>query len=344
MQIIDWGVIMEKRILGKTNFGVSIVGFGGIPIQRVDKKTAVLMLDEALKQGINFIDTARGYNESEELIGFALQVLGREKFILASKSMARSYDGILEELNTSLRLLRTSYIDLYQFHNVSMEDLDRIMADNGALPALKKAKEDGIVKEIGISSHNKDVLDKAIDTGEFSTIQFPYNAIERQGEPLFEKAKNNNIGVIIMKPLAGGALSNGELAIRFILENPNISVVIPGMDTVNQVIENAKVGKERRNLTIREREQLYKEAAALGTEFCRRCGYCAPCTIGINIPFQFIVDGYYTRYNLQEWAKDRYNSLETKASDCIECGMCLDRCPYNLPIIDMLKNVANHFS
>lgn len=335
---------MERRILGKTNFGVSVVGFGGIPIQRVDKKTAVSMLNEAYNQGMNFIDTARGYNESEELIGYALEVLGREKFILATKSMARSYEGIIEELNTSLRLLRTNYIDLYQFHNVSMEDLDRIMADDGALPAIKNAKAKGIVKEIGISSHNKDVLDKAIDTGEFSTIQFPYNAIERQGELLFEKAKRNNIGVIIMKPLAGGALTNGELAIRFILENPNISVVIPGMDTINQVIENARVGKEMRSLTDEEREILFKEASELGTEFCRRCGYCAPCTIGMNIPFQFIMDGYLTRYNLEVWAKDRYNQQKVKASDCIECGMCLDRCPYNLPIIDMLKNVSMHFS
>ncbi len=335
---------MEKRILGKTNYEVSIVGFGGIPIQRTDKDTAVEILREALNQGINFIDTARGYRESEALIGHALEVLGRDKFILATKSMNRTYDGILEELHTSLKLLRTDYIDLFQFHNIADKaTLDKVLAEGGALQALKEAKEKGLIREIGLSSHSADLLDIAIDTGEFSTIQFPYNAVERQGEPIFEKAKKNNIGVIIMKPLAGGALSNGELAMRFILENPNITVVIPGMDSVEQVRQNTKAGNELRKLTDEEREVLEKEAATLGTEFCRRCGYCAPCTVGIDIPTQFVIDAYYTRYDLQDWAIARYNSMSVKASECIECAECESRCPYNLPIVEMLKKVASHY-
>lgn len=335
---------MEKRILGKTNYEVSIVGFGGIPIQRADKDKAVEILREALNQGINFIDTARGYRESEALIGHALEVLGRDKFILATKSMNRTYDGILEELHTSLKLLRTDYIDLFQFHNIADKaTLDKVLAKGGALQALKEAKEKGLIREIGLSSHSADLLDIAIDTGEFSTIQFPYNAVERQGEPIFEKAKKNNIGVIIMKPLAGGALSNGELAMRFILENPNITVVIPGMDSVEQVRQNTKAGNELRKLTDEEREVLEKEAATLGTEFCRRCGYCAPCTVGIDIPTQFVIDAYYTRYDLQDWAIARYNSMSVKASECIECAECESRCPYNLPIVEMLKKVASHY-
>lgn len=335
---------MEKRLLGKTNFEVSIIGFGGIPIQRVDKDMAVKMLQEALNGGINFIDTARGYTISEELIGSALEEIGREKFILATKSLNRTYEGITEELHTSLKLLHTDYIDLYQLHNVkSLDDLELVLREGGPLQAIKDAKTKGLIKEIGISSHSKDVLEIAIDTGEFSTIQFPYNAIETQGEPIFEKAKKNNIGVIIMKPLAGGALTNGELALRFILENPNISVVIPGMDSLEQVIENSKVGNDRRDMTKEEREDLHKEATLLGTEFCRRCGYCAPCSVGMDISFQFILDSYYTRYNLQDWATERYKGLPVKASDCIECGLCLERCPYGLPIIDMLKKVASHY-
>ena len=335
---------MKKRILGQTNYVVSIVGFGGIPIQRVDEDTAVQLLKEALNQGINFVDTARGYRQSEALIGHALEVLGRDKFILATKSMNRTYDGILEELHTSLKLLKTDYIDLFQFHNIAdKETLDKVLAEGGALQALKESKGKGLIKEIGITSHSADLLDIAIDTGEFSTIQFPYNAVERQGEPIFEKARENNMGVIIMKPMAGGALSNGELAMRFILENPNISVVIPGMDSVEQVIENAKAGNELRKLSDDERKLLEKEAAGLGTEFCRRCGYCAPCTVGIDIPLNFTIDAYYTRYNLQDWAIARYSSFEVNAGDCIECGECESRCPYNLPIIEMLKNVASHY-
>lgn len=335
---------MEKRILGRTNYEVSAVGVGGIPIQRVKREDAVSILREALNQGMNFIDTARVYMASEELIGYALEEIGREKFILATKSMNRSYNGIIEEFNTSLRLLRTNYIDLYQFHNVrTQEEYDRVMAEDGPLKALKELKREGKIREIGITSHSKDILDMAIDSGEFSTIQFPYNAIERQGEAIFEKAKNNNIGVIVMKPLAGGAISEGEAAIRFVLENENVSIVIPGMDSVEQVIENARAAIDRRPLSEKEKEDLQKTADELGSEFCRRCGYCAPCTVGIDIPGNFTVDAYFSRYNLQEWATERFNSMTVNAKHCIECGECEVRCPYNLPIMDMLKKVASHY-
>ena len=335
---------MLKRTLGRTNFEVSSVGFGGIPIQRVTGEIAVEMLKEALNQGINFIDTARGYMESEALLGQALEIVGRDNFYLATKSFNRTYDGVLEDLDTSLSLLKTDRIDLYQFHNIrSIEDYNNLMAEGAAYQAIKKAKEDGRVVEIGISSHSIDVLEEAIKTDYFSTIQFPYNAVERQAEDLFEKAYNNNIGVIVMKPLAGGAISNGELALRFILENKNVSVVIPGMDSVDQVRENSKPGQDGLGLSGKQREELDKEASNLGSQFCRRCGYCAPCSVGIDIPTQFILDSYFTRYNLQEWAQTRYNSQEIKASDCIDCGICEPRCPYNLPIREMLKNVASHY-
>ncbi len=335
---------MLKRTLGRTNFSVSSVGFGGIPIQRVTKEVAIEMLKEALNQGINFIDTARGYMESEALIGEALEIVGRDNFYLATKSFNRTYDGVIKDLNTSLSLLKTDWIDLYQFHNVSnLEDYNKLMADGAAYHAIKKAKEDGIVKEIGISSHSIDTLNEVIKTDYFATIQFPYNAVERQAEELFKKAHDKNIGVIVMKPLAGGAISNGESAIRFVLENQNISVVIPGMDCVDQVIENAKSGHDGKGLSEEQRKDLEKEAAELGTQFCRRCGYCAPCSVGIDIPTQFIFDSYFTRYNLQEWAQTRYNSQEIKASDCIDCGLCEPRCPYNLPIREMLKKVASHY-
>ncbi len=332
---------MEKRILGKTNYEVSIIGFGGIPIQRVDKEMAVKLIEESYNQGINFIDTARGYNESESLIGEALEKIGRDKFILATKSMKRDYNGILEELGTSLKNLRTNYIDLFQFHNVrSFEELDFIIGENGALKALKEAKEKGIIKEIGITSHSPEILDKALDTGEFATIQCPYNPVERQAEEVFKKAKEMNIGVIVMKPLAGGAITNGELSLRFIVDNPNVSVVIPGMDSLEQVKSNALAGIDKRKLTYEEEKILFEEANSLGSEFCRRCGYCLPCPQGIDIPVQFLMEGYYTRYNLKEWAQSRYDAMEKRAVHCVECGLCESKCPYNLPIRKMLKNVV----
>ncbi len=332
---------MEKRVLGKTNFEVSVIGFGGIPIQRVDGEMAEKLLQEAYDKGINFIDTARGYNESESLIGEALEKIGRDKFILATKSMKRDYAGMIDELKISLENLKTDYIDLFQFHNIrSFEELDIILGENGALRALKEAKEKGIIKKIGITSHSPEILDKAIDTGEFSTIQCPYNPVERQAEKVFKKAKEMNIGVIVMKPLAGGAITKGELSLRFIVDNPNVSVVIPGMDTLEQVSSNAQVGIHKRKLTAEEESQLMEEANSLGSEFCRRCGYCLPCPQNIDIPVQFLMEGYYTRYNLKEWAQSRYDAMEKRATHCVECGLCESKCPYNLPIRKMLKNVV----
>ncbi|NMB26816.1 MAG: aldo/keto reductase [Tissierellia bacterium] len=331
---------MEKRTLGRTNFQVSVIGFGGIPIQRVDKEMAIKMIEETKEAGINFIDTARGYTISESLIGYGLEHCGRENFILATKSMKRDYEGILEELNVSLNNLRTSYIDLFQFHNVStFEDLDFLMGENGGLKAIKEAKQKGIIKEIGITSHSPEILDKAMDTGEFATIQCPYNPVERQAEEIFKKANKLNIGVIVMKPLAGGAIRNASLSLRFIINNPNVTTAIPGMDSIEQIVENAELGNKIEPLTDVEEDIIFKEAEELGSEFCRRCGYCLPCPQGIDIPTQFLMEGYYSRYNLEEWAVERYKAMEVKAVDCIECGQCETKCPYNLPIRKMLKKV-----
>jgi len=335
---------MKKRILGRTNFLVSPVGFGGIPIQRITQSEATELLREAHNHGVNFIDTARGYLSSEELLGNAMSEIGRENFVLATKSMNRTYEGLLEELETSLKNLKTDYIDLYQFHNVkNMEQYKDLIKPHGALDAAKDAKKRGLIKEIGITSHSVDVLKVAVETDEYATIQFPYNAVETQGAEVFKRAKERNIGVIVMKPLAGGAITKGELAIRFILENENVTVVIPGMDSISQVQENVRPGIDGLPLNPSEREELTKEATILGNEFCRRCGYCSPCSVGIEIPTQFILDSYYTRYNLQQWAIDRYNAQSIKASDCIQCGQCEPRCPYNLPIMKMLERVASHY-
>ena len=332
---------MEKRRLGKTNLEVSVIGFGGIPIQRVDEDLAIKLLKESYSKGINFIDTARGYNQSEELIGTAVEKIGRENFIIATKSMKRDYIGMKEDVEISLKNLKTDYIDLYQFHNVrSMEELSTIISDNGALKALKEAKEKGLIKEIGITGHTPEILDKALDLGEFSTVQCPYNPVERQAEDLFKKANDMGIGVIVMKPLAGGAITKGELSLRFIVDNPNVNVAIPGMESIEQINENSFVGIDMRKLRKEEEEELFEEANSLGAEFCRRCGYCLPCPQGIDIPVQFLMEGYYTRYNLKDWAQERYDAMENRATNCVECGQCEPRCPYNLPIRKMLKNVV----
>jgi len=335
---------METRILGKTGLEVSLIGFGGIPIQRCKQWEVDEIVENLVEEGVNFIDTARAYTNSEKMLGEALKNWGREHFFLATKTPKLSYDDVIADVNTSLSELQTDHIDLYQFHNAkTMAAYETIMGSGGGYAALVECKEKGLIKHIGITSHSYEVLDRALDEMMFESIQFPYNIVENRGASLFEKANQKNVGVIVMKPLAGGAFMNPNYALRWVAENPNISVLIPGMDSVKQVLENTAVGNHFVPLTKEERAVFEADANALGKTFCRRCGYCAPCSQGIDIPMQFIVEGYYRRYDLEEWALDRYRSFAANASDCIECGECEPRCPYNLPIREMLKKTRELF-
>lgn len=332
------------RRLGKTNLMVNEIGLGGIPIQRVSVENVIDIVDELISSGVNLIDTARGYTVSEEYLGKALASNKgyREQIYLCTKSMSRTYEEMKRDIQISLKNLQTDYIDLYQFHNVkSKEEYDRIM-NNGAFLALQEAQAAGVVRHIGLTSHSKDFLLSIIDDYPFETIQFPYNILETEAEELFQKAQAYDIGIIVMKPLAGGAIDDSKLALKFILNNPNISVAIPGMASVEEVRENISVSSGEFNLEEMKKIEILKEQ--LGNDFCRRCGYCLPCTVGIDIPNCFMFEGYYNRYNLQSWAKGRYDYLTKHASDCIQCGKCETRCPYNLKIINKLKKVVDIFS
>lgn len=332
---------MEYRVLGKTGLRVSAIGFGGIPIQRVSEQEAVQIVERALDLGINFFDTARGYTDSETKLGSVLK-RRREKAIIATKSMARTKEAMSADIKKSLAELGVDYIDLYQLHNVKDENaLNQALAPDGALAALQEAKREGLIRHIGITGHVKDFLVKALKTSDLlETVQFPFNAVEEaESRELLDVAQKVNAGVIAMKPLAGGALKNAGPALRFILEQP-AAIAIPGMDTVEQVESNALIGDNPEPLSDLERELLSKEAIGLGTAFCRRCEYCQPCPEGVEIPMVFLLDGYFTRYNLQDWARERYDAMKVKASSCIECGQCEEKCPYELPIRKMLAEAA----
>lgn len=335
---------MNYRELGSTGLKVSIIGFGGIPIQRIDDKDAEKVIISAEEKGINFIDTARGYSISEEYIGKALEGR-RDKWIIATKSMSRDKESMIRDVNISLGNLKTEYIDLYQLHNVkTMEEYNKVLGEDGAYNALVQYKEEGKVGHIGITSHSLDILKIAIESGKFETIMYPYNIVENQAEELFKRAAELNIGVIAMKPMAGGALTNGTLALKYILQNKNVTCAIPGMGKVEEVEENSKLGSSAAELNEEEKAEAKKISEELGTEFCRRCGYCAPCSKGIDIPSVFLMQGYKERYNLAQWAEERYAAMTHKADECIECGICEERCPYNLPIRNMLKKAGKLFS
>jgi uncharacterized protein len=335
---------MEYRILGKTGLVVSVIGFGGIPVQRISKEEAMKVIHRSEELGINFIDTARGYGISEEFIGEALKGR-REKWIIASKTMVRDKETMKTDIDISLNNLNTNYIDLYQFHNVrTMNDYEKILSESGAYSALEEAKAAGKVRHIGITSHSLDVLRIAVESGKFETIMYPYNIVETQAYELFRRANELNIGVIAMKPMAGGALTDGTIAMKFILENKSITTAIPGMASIKEVEENSRVGSNFVPLTFEEREKALSDVSELGDEFCRRCGYCAPCPKGIDIPTMFVLRGYKERYNLATWAEERYNVMKNSAKDCTECGACEGKCPYNLPIRKMLKEVRKTFN
>jgi len=334
---------MEYITLGKTGLKVSRLGLGGIPIQRVDAAAAKKLLDAVEAAGINFIDSARGYTVSEELIGQAIEGR-REKFVLATKSMSRDREGMAKDIETSLRNFRTSTIDLYQVHNPSLKQLEQINAPGGALEALLEAREAGKIGHLGLTAHSPEVFEKALELDWVETVMFPYNIVETQGTELMEQAREKNIGFINMKSLSGGAIEDARLALRFAAANPNVSVVLPGMYSPDEVAQNADAVADPSPLSSEELERVEALRRELGTTFCRRCGYCAPCTVGIDIPNHFVFHGYLSRYGLQDWARARYNALAVHADECVECGACEERCPYQLPIREMLKKVAADFA
>lgn len=331
---------MEYRALGRTGLQISPMGLGGIPVQRIDAEGTKQLLQKLVAAGVNYIDTARGYTVSEEYIGYGLEGI-RDKFVLATKSMARTREAMAADIDISLKNLRTNYIDLYQVHNPSPKDLETVIAPGGALEALLEARQAGKIGHIGITLHSADMFQKALELSWVETIMFPYNLVETQGEDLIRICGQKGIGFIAMKPLAGGAIEDATLALRFIGQNSNVSVVIPGMAEEKELQQNLAAVADTTPLSLEEKQKINRIRSTLGTQFCRRCNYCAPCPMGIGIPGIFVLEGYFSRYNLQDWAMTRYNGTPVKASACIGCGACEARCPYQLPIRKMLKNVVN---
>ncbi len=333
---------MEYRVLGKTGLKISRMGFGGIPIQRIDAEGTRVLMQELLAAGVNYIDTARNYTVSEEYLGFALEGI-REHFVLATKSMARDKAGMAKDIDISLHNLRTDYIDVYQVHNPTPEQLDQVTAPGGALEALLEAKAAGKIGHIGLTGHSIEVFRRALTMDWVETFMFPYNIVENQGEKEIRACREKNIGFVCMKPLAGGAIDDADVALRYVCDNPDITVVIPGMAEPRELQQNLAAVNNTAPLSYEEKAKILEIRSALGTQFCRRCNYCQPCAAGINISGVLLFEGYLSRYGLTDWAKARYASLPVKASACIGCGACEARCPYGLPIRKMLKKAAEKF-
>ncbi|BCV24004.1 aldo/keto reductase [Gelria sp. Kuro-4] len=335
--------MLPERRLGRTGLKVRSLGLGGIPVRDRDWDTALQVVKLALDRGINFIDTARGYGDSEAKIGAALAGR-RSEVYLASKTPARSAAGARRDLMTSLRELKTDYLDLYQLHGVDEEeDLTRCLAPGGALEALREARREGRVRFIGITGHNPRLLRTALKTGEFDTVMVPVNILDRfifrAEETLLPLARELDVGVIAMKPLGGGVIKEPPLALRYTLSQA-VDIAIPGMGSAAEVEENVRLAGSFEPLTPAEYEGLVREVKALGREVCRQCGYCLPCPEGIDIREVFRLEGMYDRYERKREAQALYRELKVLPEACVRCGTCERRCPYDLPIRDKLVRAA----
>jgi predicted aldo/keto reductase-like oxidoreductase len=330
---------MKFRRLGRTGLDVSCIGFGALPLPGLNDKEAGEVLNTALDCGMNFIDTARSYRESEELVGKAVHQR-RGEFFLATKARTRKEDLIMKELETSLGFLKTDRIDLYQIHFVNSEDdLEDVLSQEGALKVFKKIRESGVVDHVGITGHEPNVLMKAAKTGEFDTVQGALSYIEKPQAALdlIEYCAQNDMGFIVQKPLAGGAIVKAKSGLKWILQHP-VSTVIPGMVLKNQVIENALVADEEYSLTGKEIDELEEIITGLDSNFCRRCYYCHPvCPEKIRIGVILELLGKARFPENIPTGRRWYRDYDINASHCTECGLCMDECPYGLPIVDLLK-------
>jgi predicted aldo/keto reductase-like oxidoreductase len=333
------GKSVKKIRLGKTELMVTQIGFGGIPIQRLSDKDAVKVVRRCLELGINFYDTANGYTTSEERIGKAIKGK-REDVYIATKTGARTHEEIEKHLDLSLERLGTDYIDIYQFHGVNdRETLDKILdPEDGLYNTFMKAKKAGKIRHIGITSHKLDEVKEQVKTGYFETVMFPFNFITCEpADELLPLCREHDVGFINMKPMAGGMLENAAVAFKYLFQFPDIAI-IPGIEKVHEIEEIVSLYENSHEMTAAEEEKMEQLRKELGARFCRRCDYCQPCQQEIPISLLMTFPSFVKRLPPDWYMKNpRIGGMMEKAADCIECGECEARCPYNLPIREMIK-------
>jgi predicted aldo/keto reductase-like oxidoreductase len=335
---------MRTTTLGKTGLEVSRIGFGGIPIQRVSEEEAVQVVQRCIELGVSFLDTANAYTNSEARIGKALAALPgqREQLVVATKTAARDRATAWQHLEQSRRDLGIDVIDLWQLHNVSsMDAYEQILAPGGALEAAQKALEAGLIRHVGISSHSMDVALKAVPAGHFETIQFPFNFVtDEPADKLLPLVREHELGFIAMKPLGGGMLSDANLAIKYLLQFDHV-VPDPGIERVEEIDEIAAIVAGSWDLTSQERQEIELIRNEVGVRFCRRCGYCEPCPEGVRISLVMNLPNLFKRMPVERLTTGNLSAAVQTGRNCIECGECEEKCPYQLPIREM---IAEHMA
>ena len=325
---------MEKIRLGKTDLMVTKASFGALPIQRISREDAVKLVRRAYEAGINYFDTANAYTDSEEKLGEALRDV-RQNVVISTKSAGKDKKTVQAHIEQSLRSLRTDYIDLFQFHNPA--ELPDINDPDGPFAAVLEAKEKGYIRHIGITNHRLKVAHAAIDSGNFETLQFPfcYLATEKDLE-LVELCRQHDMGFIAMKGLSGGLLNNAEACYAFMRQHPTV-VPIWGIQHEWELDQWLDLVKRDPHLTPELQAVIDHDRKELAGDFCRSCGYCLPCTVGIDIPQAARMAQLLRRSPYQPYMSDEWHAKMHKIEDCIHCDVCRSRCPYGLDTPALLQ-------
>ena len=329
---------MERIVLGKTGIEANRLGFGGIPIQRVSEEQAVDAVLYALEKGMDFIDTSRMYTTSETRIGKALSQTAK-KPVIATKSFCRTADDIRKDVETSLRELRRDVIDIYQCHSIStLDEYRKITSKDGAYGGLVKAREEGLIRHIGITSHSLDMLSKALDDDLFDTIMVCFSFLEPAAkETVIPKALAKNVGVLIMKALSGGIIEASETALRWVFGHHSETLALVGVENRELIDQNWSVFQGSHKLTEADHEIIDTIFREHDKKFCRRCDYCLPCPAGITIQYVLGARIFLKRMGAGALKAPIFADMWSKAEKCEECGQCVTRCPYGLPIPEMIK-------
>ena len=324
---------MEMIRLGKTDLLVTKNGFGALPVQRVDKDGAVRILRRAYEGGMNYFDTARMYTDSEEKPGLALSDV-RENIIISTKTTAKSVDAFWSDLKTSLSLLKTDYIDIYQFHNPDF--CPKLNDGTGLYEAMLEAKAKGMIRHIGITNHRLTVAEEAVRCGLYETLQFPFSYLAGEKEKMLVRlCEENDVGFICMKALAGGLITRSDVAYAFLAEFP--VAPIWGIQRESELEEFLSYNEDPPKMNDAMRDYIRREREELVGEFCRGCGYCAPCPAGIEIHtcarMSLLIRRSPVAGCLSESSREKMKRIE----GCLDCGKCKQRCPYGLDIPTLLK-------
>ena len=318
--------------LGKTNLEVNKNGFGALPIQRCTIDEAVEILKKAYDNGINFFDTAHFYTDSEEKMGNAFKDIPRENIYIASKTAAETPEVFWSDLETSLKSLKTDYLDLYQFHNISFVP----KKDDEVFKAMVEAKEKGMVKHIGITTHKITHAHEAIESGLYETLQYPFSYLSGDEEiELVKKCEKLDVGFIAMKAMGGGLIKNSKASFAFLNQFDNV-LPIWGIQKLQELDEFLSYD-ENTLLTDDLKADIKKDKKELGENFCRGCAYCMPCPEEINISLCARMSLWIRRFPSEPYLTEEYREMMDHTKDCIECYSCVDKCPYELDIPELLK-------